>query len=62
MKPSNVRLKPSEGCKLSQIHHFESLVNPLKISEKFNYRKLYILYFRTNETNSPIVVQSRCKV
>ena len=52
----NVCLKPSEGSKLTKIHLLQSLANPLKISENINYRKLFILYFRTNETNSPIGV------
>ena len=48
--------KPSEVSKLTKIRHAESLANPLKFSENINYRKLFILYFRTNETNAPMGV------
>ena len=53
-KLSNICLKPSECSKITKIRHVESLANPLKISENINYRKLFILYFRTNETNAPM--------
>ena len=39
-------------CKLSKLHVFESLPKPLKVSGNVENRKLFILYFRKNESES----------
>ena len=42
--------------KVNKIHTFKSLADHMKISENINYKRLSILQFRANKSNSLIVV------
>ena len=61
LKVKKNKLVSVEGSKVTKIHQFETVASPLKISEDINCRTLFILYFRTNETNSPMGVYSHRK-